>query len=109
MKCLEKLLLNIILPLVTPHLDPLQFAYKAKRGTEDAVACLLHLLLQHLDSTGKHGKEYIYNFARILLMDISSAFNSLQKHLLIQKLHHLNSPPQLIHLTHNFLTDRLQQ
>ena len=32
MKCLEKLLLNIFLPLVTPHLDPLQFAYKAKRG-----------------------------------------------------------------------------
>ena len=108
MKCLEKLLLNIILPLVTPHLDPLQFAYKAKRGTEDAVACLLHLLLQHLDRTGRQGKEYIFNFARILFVDFSSAFNSLQKHLLIQKLHHLNIPPQLIHLTHNFLTDRLQ-
>ncbi|XP_061746154.1 zinc finger protein 514-like [Nerophis ophidion] len=50
MKCLEKLLLYIILPVVTPHLDPLQFAYKARRGTEDAVACLLHLLLQYLNS-----------------------------------------------------------
>ena len=85
MKCLERLLLNIILPLVSPHLDPLQFAYKAKRGTEDAVACLLHLLLQHLDSPG--------NFARILFIDFSSAFDFLQKHLLIQKLHLFNIPP----------------
>ena len=100
MKCLEKLLLNTILPLVTPHLDPFQFAYKARRGTEDAVACLLHLLLQHLDSPG--------NSARILFVDFSSAFNSLQKHVLIQKLHHLNTPPQLIHLIYNFLTDSLQ-
>ncbi|XP_061746148.1 major histocompatibility complex class I-related gene protein-like [Nerophis ophidion] len=100
MKCLEKLLLHIIFPVVTPHLDPLQFAYRTRRGTKDAVACLLHLLLQHLDFLG--------NFARILFVDFSSAFNSLQKHLLIQKLHHLNIPPQLIHLTHNFLTNRLQ-
>ena len=99
MKCLERLLLNIILPLVTPHLDSLQFAYKAKRGTEDAVACLLHLLLQHLDSPG--------NFARILFVDFSSAFDSLQKHLLIRKLRHFNIPPHLIHLTHNFLTGGL--
>ena len=69
-KCLERLLLKIILPL------------------------------QHLDSPG--------NFARILFIDFSSAFDSLQKHLLIQKLHLFNIPPHLIHLTHNFLTDRLQ-
>ncbi|XP_061891194.1 uncharacterized protein LOC133641470 [Entelurus aequoreus] len=54
----------------------------------------------HLDSPG--------NFARILFVDFSSAFNSLHKHLLIRKLHQLNIPPQLIHLTHNSLTDRLQ-
>jgi hypothetical protein len=60
MKCLEKLLLKTILPFVKPHLYPLQFAYREKRGTEDAVACLLHLVLQHLDSPG--------NFARILFV-----------------------------------------
>lgn len=52
MQCLEKLLLNIILPVVPPQSDPLQFANNAKRGTEDAAACLLHLLFQHLDSLG---------------------------------------------------------
>lgn len=45
MKCLEHLLLWKILQVVRERLDPLQFAYKTQRGTEDAVACLLHLLL----------------------------------------------------------------
>ncbi|KAF0025029.1 hypothetical protein F2P81_021910 [Scophthalmus maximus] len=36
MKCLEKLLLHTILPIVSQQLDPLQFAYRAIRGTEDA-------------------------------------------------------------------------
>ena len=100
MKCLEYLLLHTILPHVRQHLDPLQFAYKAKRGTEDAVACLLHLLLQHLDSP--------CTTARILFADFSSAFNTIQRHLLIQKLLHLNVPSRLIHLLHNFLTNRKQ-
>ena len=37
---------------------------------------------------------------------MSSAFNTIQRDLLIQKLHPLNTPPILIHLLHNFLTDR---
>ena len=31
MKCMENLVLNIILPMVKQHLDPNQFAYRAKR------------------------------------------------------------------------------
>ncbi|CAJ1077543.1 hypothetical protein NQD34_016743 [Xyrichtys novacula] len=55
MKCLKKLLLLLlllgtILFVITPQHDPLQFDYKATRGTEDAVACLLHLLFYHLNS-----------------------------------------------------------
>lgn len=83
MKCLEKLLLPKILPVVTPQLDSLQFAYKTARGTEDAVACLLHLIRQHLDSP--------HHFIRILFVDFSSAFKTIQKHLMIQKLHQLNT------------------
>ncbi|KAK0143367.1 Retrovirus-related Pol polyprotein from type-1 retrotransposable element R1 [Merluccius polli] len=85
-KCLEKLVLNTILQAVCPQLDPYQFAYKAKRGTEDTVACLLHTLLQHLDSPG--------HYARILFVDFSSAFNTIQSHIMITKLH---VPPLLIH------------
>ena len=100
MKCLERLVLNIMLPVVGPQLDANQFAYKAKRGTEDAVACLLHPLLQHLESSS--------NFARLLFIDFSSAFNTIQRHQMIRKLHHLNVPPLLIHWVHSFLSDRPQ-
>lgn len=80
-KCLDKLILNTILSLVKPHVDPHQFAYKAKRGTENAVACLLHTLLQHLD----HASHY----ARVSFIDFSLAFNTIQRHLVIRKLRHL--------------------
>lgn len=81
-------------------MNPLQFAYKLKRGTEDAMACLMHSLLHHLDSPS--------NFARLLFVDFSSAFSTIQKHLLIRKLHHLDVSNRLIHLIHNFLSNRLQ-
>ncbi len=96
----EKLVLNIILPVVSPLLDSYQFAYKAKRGTEDAVACLLHTLLQHLDTTGNH--------ARILFIDFSSAFNTIQRHIMITKLHYIHVPSIFIRLIYNFLSDRPQ-
>ena len=64
---------------VNQQLDPFQFAYRAKGGTEDAVACLLHhVLLQHLDSPG--------DFTRILFVGYSSAFITMQRHLMIRKL-----------------------
>lgn len=69
-KCLEKLILNAILSVVSLQLDPYQFAYKARRGTEDAVACLLHTLLQHLDTPG--------HYARVTFIDFSSAFSTIQ-------------------------------
>ncbi|KAI2656564.1 RNA-directed DNA polymerase from mobile element jockey [Labeo rohita] len=94
-KCLEKLVLNIILPVVSPRLDPYQFAYKAKRGTEDAVACLLYTVLHHQATPGNH--------TRILLINFSSSFNTIQCHIMITKLYHLHVPPLLIRWIHNFL------
>lgn len=69
----------------------------AKKGTEDSVTCLLYLALQHLDSPG--------HFTRILFVVFSSTFDSLQKHLLIQNLHHLSTSPSCcpsdrLHLPH---------
>ena len=45
---------------------------------EDATLTLLDIVSKHLDSTG--------NFVRILFMYFSSAFNTIQPHLLIQRL-----------------------
>ena len=44
------------------------------RGVDDAVATLLNYVLCHLEDAKTH--------ARVLYMDISSAFNTLQPHLL---------------------------
>lgn len=54
-------------------LEPLQFAYRAKRGVEDAPAALLNLVLRHLEGNKKH--------ARLLFTDFSSALNTIQTHL----------------------------
>ncbi len=63
------------------------------------MACLLHPLLQHLESPG--------TFASILFIDFSSAFNTIQRHQMIKLLHHKISP-LLIRWVHNFLTNRPQ-
>ncbi len=99
MKYFEKLVQNIIFPYVSSFLDSFQFAYKQKRGTDDAVA-VLHWLLQHLDTPG--------NYARLLFIDFCSAFNSIQRHQAIKKLQGLQVPSPLIHWIYNFLSNRSQ-
>ncbi|XP_051903188.1 uncharacterized protein LOC127588489 [Hippocampus zosterae] len=63
MKSFERLVLNHLKNVTGPLLDPLQFAYRAKRSVEDAVNKGLHYILEHLNSTG--------TYARILLVDIA--------------------------------------
>lgn len=100
MKCFEQIVKNIMLPHVTPSLDCLQFAYMQKRGTDDAVACLLHCLLQQLDISGK--------YARLLFIDFSSPFNSIQRHRMIKNIQSVQVPSSLIYWIHNFLSNRPQ-
>ncbi|KAF0047446.1 hypothetical protein F2P81_001079 [Scophthalmus maximus] len=69
MKTFECLVLSLLKSITDPHLDPLQFAYRANRSVDDVVNIALHFLLQHLDSPG--------TYARILALDFSSAFNTI--------------------------------
>ena len=78
-------------------MDPLQFAYKAKRGVEDATLTLMELVTHHLDQSG--------TFIRILLMDFSSAFNTLQTHLLLSRLLDLDVSPSIVLWVRAFLRD----
>ena len=46
MKYVERLVINTIIP---ETLDPLQFAYRPNRSTDDAISIALHTALSHLD------------------------------------------------------------
>ena len=100
MKCFEKLVLRHLLTFVHQHLDPFQFAYKPHRGTDDAILTLLHKAFFHLNTPG--------SFVRILFIDFSSAFNTIQPHLLAMKLLDLNVCPKLTLWIVNFLRNRTQ-
>ncbi|KAI4880223.1 hypothetical protein NFI96_024312 [Prochilodus magdalenae] len=48
-KCFEKLVRDFICSSLPATLDPLQFAYRQNRSTDDAIALKLHTALSHLD------------------------------------------------------------
>ena len=74
-KCMERIVCNQLIASVTNRMDPLQFAYRARRG-EDATLTLFDLISNHPDSAG--------TTVRVLCMDFSSAFNTIQPHVLIK-------------------------
>ncbi|KAK1784270.1 hypothetical protein P4O66_003706, partial [Electrophorus voltai] len=49
MKCFEKVVRDFITSSLPASMDPLQFAYRHNRSTDDAIAHLLHTTLTHLD------------------------------------------------------------
>ncbi len=70
MKVFERLLKKHICSSIPVILDPLQFAYRPNRSTDDAISQVLHSSLSHIDS--KNG-----NYVRLLFIDYSSAFNTI--------------------------------
>ncbi|KAI3357206.1 hypothetical protein L3Q82_015663, partial [Scortum barcoo] len=74
MKALERIVLRHLRPLVSPNMDPLQFAYQPGIGVDDAVIYLLQRSLSHLEDAG--------NTVRITFFDFSSAFNTIHPSLL---------------------------
>lgn len=101
MKCFEKIILKQLIHEVSPLLDPNQFAYRAERGVEDALLSLINSTHEHL--------EHTQSLVKIVFIDFSSAFNTIQPHLLVRKLVHLGVNPQLILWIYDFLTERSQQ
>ncbi|CDQ76546.1 unnamed protein product [Oncorhynchus mykiss] len=59
-------------------LDPLQFAYRPNRSTDDAIATTLHTALTHLEKRN--------TYVRMLFFDYSSAFNTIALSKLVIKL-----------------------
>ncbi len=70
MKVFERLLKNHICSSIPATLDPLQFAYRPNRSTDDAICQVLHSFVSHIDR--KNG-----NYVRLLFIYYSSAFNTI--------------------------------
>ena len=100
MKCFERLVLSHIKATLPPTLDPYQFAYRAKRSTEDAICSALHPALTHLDNKD--------SYVRMLFIDFSSAFNTIIPQQLISKLDKLGFSTSLCNWLLDFLTQRPQ-
>ncbi len=101
MKVFERLLKKHICFSIPATLDPLQFAYRPNRSTDDAISQVLHSSLTHIDS--KNG-----NYVRLLFIDYSSAFNTIVPTKLAVKLSDLGLNTSLCDWIQDFLTARPQ-
>src|SRR4029434_7644086 len=99
-KCFERLVLAHLKTCLPPTLDPLQFAYRQNKSTEDAISTALHSALSHLDNSN--------TYARLLFIDFSSAFNTIIPSKLITKLSDLGINTSLSNWILDFLTNRPQ-
>ncbi len=63
--------------LLPASLDPLQFAYRSNRSTDDAIAFTLHTALSHLENKN--------TYVRMLFVDYSLAFNTIVPATLVVK------------------------
>jgi hypothetical protein len=95
MKCFERLVMAHINSTIPDILDPLQFAYRSNRSIDDTISISLHTDLTHLD------KKNIY--VRMLLINYSSAFNTIAPSKLVIKLRTLGLNPSLCNWILDFL------
>ncbi|KAK3547969.1 hypothetical protein QTP70_001637 [Hemibagrus guttatus] len=100
MKCLERLIMRQIKDLLPPSLDPMQFAYRPNRSTDDAISTTLHLSLTHLENKD--------TYVQMLFIDFSSAFNTIMPQHMTEKLRLLGINTSLCNWILDFLTGRPQ-
>jgi hypothetical protein len=94
MKCFKRLVMAHINTIIPETLNPLQFAYRPNRSTDDAT--LLHTALSHLDKRN--------TYVRLLFIYYSSAFNTIVPSKLITKLRILGQNTSLCNWILDFLT-----
>lgn len=82
------------------NIDPLQFTYRHNRFMADAISLALHSSLEHLEKRD--------TFIRLLFIDYSSAFNTINPSKLISKHLELGISTHLCNWILDFLTNRLR-
>ena len=96
----RSLILEELKSCFNPIQDPFQFAYRSKRSVEDAIILLLNNAYTHLDKPR--------SFCRILFLDFSSAFNTINPLILIETLKTMNINHNITAWIYSFLTNRTQ-
>ena len=102
MKVCECVVLCKLKKLVKDYTDPLQFAYRKNRSTDDVVLYSLKNIYSHLEKTGSTVRLMFFNFYSAF------KFNTIQLHLLVQKLLNMKLPSSVISWIFDYLTSRLQ-
>jgi hypothetical protein len=100
MKVFERIVLFRLSDFVKDFVDPCQFAYRRNRSVDDAVLYVLNKIYSHLDKLG--------TYIRLMFFDFSSAFNTIQPHLMADKLFKMNVPASTILWVMDYLTSRPQ-
>ena len=102
MKCFERLVKSFITSSLPDSLDPLQFAYRANRPTDNAITLTLHTatLPSLIRIRGTH--------VTMLFIDYSSAFNTIVPSKLAVKLRDLGLNTALCDCILSFLRGRPQ-
>ena len=96
MKCFERLIMAHINSITSDTLDPLQFAYRTNRYTDDAISIALN--------TAHSQRDKRNTYVRMLFIDYSSAFNTIVPPKLITKLKTLGLNASLCNWILDFLT-----
>ncbi len=100
-KCMERVVCQQLSQAMIGKLDPLQFAYRVGRGVEDATVTLMDKVGKYLDAADC--------CVRILFMDFSSAFNTVNINIIWRRLEELHVHQTLILWIYIFLRDSPQQ
>ncbi len=100
-KCFEKLFRDYICSVLPASLDPLQYAYRSNRSTDDAIAFTpAHCSPPHLENKN--------TYVRMLFVDYSSAFDTIVPATLVAKLQTLGLNRSMCSWILDFLTGRCQ-
>lgn len=83
------------------YADPLQFVYEHHRGVDDTILSLPHGDNTHLEKPK--------SFVRLVYVDFFSAFNTVQAHLMGQKLLHIDVNSCLLLWILSFLTEGIRE
>ena len=105
MKCLEKIVKTKLLSFIGTQQDPLQFAYTKNRSTLDPTIMIAHDVLKFLDVLNSKNKSH---FVKIIFIDFSSAFNTIQVHIMLNQLLNLQVNSNIVLWIYSFLSHRQQ-